>query len=172
MSPDGDRRQTAVWTTMENKFLAILTVSNCGFHYFQVLKRGQTIDSDVCVNFLEAMFTSFTNQPQPLLKENIRWVHDNARPHVSQRTINFLQKNNVRTLKQPPYSPDCNLCDRYLFPRLEALRCKKNFEKREEIQQFLDQHMSDFSVQRIAKAIGDMMRHFENIILNNGSYIV
>ena len=118
------------------------------------------------------MFTSFTNQPQPLLKENIKLVHDNVRPHVSQRIINFLQKNNVRTLKHPPYSPDCNLCDRYLFPRLEALRCKKKFERREEIQQFLDQHMSDFSVQRIAKAISDMMRHFANIILNNGSYIV
>ena len=113
---------------MENKFLAIVAVTNRVFHYFQVLKRGQTIDLYVYVNFLEAMFTSFTNQPQPLLKENIRLVHDNARPHVSQRTINFLQKNNVKTHKQPPYSPDCNLCDRYTFPHLEALRCKKNFE--------------------------------------------
>ena len=36
----------------QNNFLAIVAGTNPGFHYFQVLKRGQTIDSDVYVDLL------------------------------------------------------------------------------------------------------------------------
>ena len=57
------------------------------FIIFKFLKRGQTIDSDVYVNFLKAMFIFFANQHQLLLKENIRLIHDNARPHLSQNII-------------------------------------------------------------------------------------
>lgn len=172
MGPGGDRRQTAIRTTMENKFLVIVAVTNRGVHYFNVLEHGKTVNSDVYVEFLEAMFTFFARLQEPLLRQNIRLIHDNARPHVSQATRAFLEENNVRLLKQPPYSPDCNLCDRYVFPRLEALRCKQSFETREEIQEFLDQHMPNFSVQRTGKAIAAMMQHFEEIIRNNGNYVV
>ena len=61
------------------------------------------------------------NCENPILPENLRLIQDNARPHVSALTLQFFQEMNIRLLKQPAYSPDCNLCDRYIFPRMEAL---------------------------------------------------
>ena len=82
------------------------------------------MDSEVYIAFIQAMRNFLANLPNPILMENVRLVHDNARPHVSQATKDNLANINVRLLLQPPYSPDCNLhvCDRHIFPRLEAIR--------------------------------------------------
>ncbi|QQP57477.1 Uncharacterized protein FKW44_002485, partial [Caligus rogercresseyi] len=40
---------------------------------------------------------------------------DNARPHTATDTREFLNRRDVEPVKQSPYSPDLNLCDRFLF---------------------------------------------------------
>ena len=62
----------------EKKFLAIVAVSTRGIHFFQVLDRGETVNSDVYIQFFQEMRTFYANLPQPLLMENIRLIHDNA----------------------------------------------------------------------------------------------
>jgi len=170
IGPDGDRLQTAVRSTMEKKFLAIVAVSR-GDHFFQVLDRGSTVDSEVYIAFIQAMRNFLANLPNPILMENVRLVHDNAPPHVSQATKDYLANINVRLLLQPPYSPDCNLCDRYIFPRLEAIRGRDNFETRQELEQFLGQQLPLFSNQRMAKALSKMVQDFDQIINNGGEYL-
>ena len=90
------------------------------------------------------------NLPEPILFENARIIQDNARPHVSAFTTNFMTEKNIRLLKQPPYSPDCNLCDSYVFPRLEAIR-KGNFQSRDEINLFLQNELPQFSQHRMER---------------------
>jgi hypothetical protein len=43
-------------------------------------------------------------------------LHDNAPAHRSDLVKDFLAKNNVTTLKKPPYSPDLAPADFYPFP--------------------------------------------------------
>ena len=52
MGPDGDRPQTAVRSTMEIKFLTITAVSSRGNHFFKLLDRRTTVDSEVYIAFL------------------------------------------------------------------------------------------------------------------------
>ncbi|QQP52570.1 Uncharacterized protein FKW44_004758 [Caligus rogercresseyi] len=40
---------------------------------------------------------------------------DNALPHTATDTREFLTRRDVEPVKQSPYSPDLNLCDRFLF---------------------------------------------------------
>lgn len=171
MVPDDNRRQTAVRSTMERKFLVIVAVSTRGTHFFQVLNRGETVDSVFYINFLQRMRTFYATLNPPLLMENIRLIHDNARPHVARATQDYLNGTAVRVLKQPPYSPDCNLCDRYIFPRIEAIRGRNNFANKEELEQFLTEQMPLFTNQRMAKALAKMTEHLRLIVEQNGNYV-
>ena len=103
--------------------------------------------------------------------ENVRLVHDNARPHVSRNLNDFLASTAVRLLPQPPYSPDCNLSDRYIFPRLEAIRGNNNFNTKGELKQFLSEQLPLFTILRMGKALNNMVEDFRKIIQNGGKYL-
>lgn len=52
------------------------------------------------------------------------WIlyHDNARPHTYSLIINeFLARNNLPTVLQPPYSPHLSSCEFFLFPRIKLV---------------------------------------------------
>ncbi|QQP42498.1 Histone-lysine N-methyltransferase SETMAR, partial [Caligus rogercresseyi] len=57
---------------------------------------------------------------------------DNARPHTATDTREFLTWRDVKPVKQSPYSPDLNLCDRFLFRKLKHLLLEDEFGGHEE----------------------------------------
>ena len=46
---------------------------------------------------------------------------DNAPAHNAVGIREFLAKNNIAVLEQPPYSPDLAPCDFFLFPKLKKV---------------------------------------------------
>jgi hypothetical protein len=167
---DEPQRKTAKRSTMEKKFMDILAVTQRGQHYYELLNQNESVNSQRYVQFLYNLEAHLKQFEMPILFENARLIQDNARPHVSAETLEFLNNKNVRLLKQPPYSPDCNLCDRYIFGRLESKR-KNNFENKEAIMSFLDDQMPLFTSQRMAKALDQMMADMHKIIDIGGDYI-
>ena len=97
-------------------------------------------------------------------------MHDIARPHRSIQTEAYLENNNVRLLRQPAYSPDCNICDFYIFPRLESAR-KGNFGNAEDITSFLDVELPLITRQKMTKAVEELKITLQNIINNEGNYL-
>ena len=45
--------------------------------------------------------------------------HDNAPSHTASLTSEYLAKNNIKTIRHPPYSPDLAMCDFWLFAGLK-----------------------------------------------------
>ena len=82
----------------------------------------------------------------------------------------FPDWKNVRLLKQPPYSPDCNLCDCYAFPRLESVR-KSDFVVVHEIHDFLNEELPKFTALRMEKALKELEEHMERVIAASGDYV-
>lgn len=166
----GDVVQTARRTTMEVKFMAIVAISLRGQHYYEVLERNESIDSERYITFLKNMVTFFEDHPRGIQRQNMVIVQDNARPHTSRATTTHLTDNFIKLLKQPPYSPDTNLCDRYLFARLESLRTG-NFADREDVVTFLDEQMPHFTGHRMIRALEELIVDLNKIVVNNGNYI-
>lgn len=173
LGPDGDINipQTTRRSNMETKFMAIVAVSLKGHHFFKVLKKNESIDSNSYINFLREMGSHLRHQSNPICFENMALIQDNARPHVSKATTEFLNSKGVKLIKQPPYSPDCNLCDRFVFPRLESLRKRGDFTGKEDLETFLAQAMPSFTQQKMEKAFNKMVSDFELIIQCHGIYI-
>lgn len=166
---DDDIRQTARRSSMEDKFLVIIAVSQRGQHYFEILQRNEHINADRYIKFLSNLVNYFRAESNPILPENMRLQHDNARPHTARATAEHIEDMNIRLLRQPPYSPDLNLCDRYIFPRLEALR--SNFNSAEDIREFLTRELPMFTVERMSRALTTLMEHMRKVIENGGNYI-
>ena len=58
-----------------------------------------------------------------LFKSGQRHFHqDNAPVHKSILVIDYLTKMGIKTVPQPPNSPDLAHCDFWLFPKLRACR--------------------------------------------------
>ena len=85
--------------------------------------------------------------------------------------MGYLNGTGIRLLKQPAYSPDCNLCDRYVFPRLEAIRGRGDFNTEDELTQYLGEQLPLLTQQRMAKALAKMAEDFRKIIKNKGHYL-
>lgn len=173
VTPGGDqpKLQTARRTTMEKKIMAIIAVSQSGHHYYEILTLNNSINAERYIVFLENLLRFLsTCKPYPILPENARILHDNARPHTARATANYLNDHNVRLLKQPPYSPDTNLCDRYIFPRLEGKR-SVDLNSIDELDHFLSAELPKFTANRMAKALDSMVNDMTKIVEQNGLYL-
>ena len=59
--------------------------------------------------------------------------HDNAPAYNPWGIREFLAKNNIAVLEQPPYSPDLAPCDFFLFPKLKEVIKGTRFQDSEVI---------------------------------------
>ena len=84
------------------------------------LPRGVTVTAEYMVEFFKSMGHRFNNlkKDKIILKELLLQM-DNARPHSAARTQTYLGNTGATVLSQSPYSPDLNLCDRFLFTILQ-----------------------------------------------------
>ena len=59
-------------------------------------------------------------------------LHDNAFSHTCKCKVvkSFLASEKVKVLNHPPYSPDLNPCDFFLFPRLKKILSGNKYTSR------------------------------------------
>ncbi|QQP42349.1 Uncharacterized protein FKW44_016975 [Caligus rogercresseyi] len=88
---------------------------------------------------------------------------DNARPHTATDTREFLTRRDVEPVKQSPYSPDLNLCDRFLFRKLKHLLREDEFGGHEE---------ATLAVQRTAlRPTQEAPGAYHDVIAVGGDYV-
>ena len=136
---DSDERPRVPRRTMNDaKSHVICATSFCGRFHFLVLENA-SVNSEVYISFLSDMHAKFVHERNSLGWKDMILIQDNARPHISKKPTDFLRSKGVRVLKQPPYSPDYNLCDRWLFGTLERKRKKQNFASVHNLEEFLQE---------------------------------
>ena len=155
----------------DKKCLAIVAVSFSGKVCFEVLPPFKTIDTDIFISFLKRMNRNFKRQSTPLNWENMTLIFDNVRPHISTATHDFLERKRVHVLNQPAYSPDFNLCDRYLFLELEKQRKRINFETREELSEYLGNALKCFHSEILNRQFLYLKNDLQKIIQKHGEYV-
>ena len=134
-SGDQAKLQVERMTNMTKQFQIIVVTNFHGESYFEILQDGGSINSDRYLKFCTNAFDHlhFDN----LTKHNVLWMHDNAPPHRSLQTQAFFEQSGIRLLKQPAYSPDYNLHDRFTFRNFEVFRRDKEFQGVEDIRQYV-----------------------------------
>ena len=162
--------------TVELKFLVLMAINFSGLHHYQILERNETVNSEIYTHFLDDAMQSFNTYDLQVQKKSISWdtcilLQDNARPHVSNQSRQFFERKHCKLLKQPVYSPDVNICDRMLFPKLEMKRSKLHFYTSEDLRQFLDQELATLNPELMSHEFDMLQIHLKNIIDHNGNFV-
>lgn len=163
VDPGGDRPRQARRIISDKKFHIIVGMNYRGEHYFEVLEQGRTIDAQRYVQFLD-------NLKEIRRRGTLHIMHDNARPHTAQMTTTFLEQNNIQRLPQPPYSPDMNLMDRYVFRNMEIARREKTFNTIDEVKMFLEEFLSKETRYKLTRELNRLRADLENIISCGGGW--
>ena len=77
---------------------------------------------------------------RPALFKSAQWHfhQDNAPVHNSILVTDYLTKMGIKTVPQPPYSPDLAPCDFCLFPKLRGCRYETIEEMKEAVTKVID----------------------------------
>lgn len=159
----GDRPTLARKSMADKKYHIIVGMNFRGDSYFEVLEANETVNAARYVEFLEHI--------QTIRRQRITIMHDNARPHTSNLTTNFLINHNIQRVPQPPYSPDFNLCDRLIFRNFETSRVNNIFDDRESLRIYLQDYLNKFSRYILTNELASLRTHMENVIAAEGEYI-
>jgi hypothetical protein len=157
-------------TMSDSKSHVICATSFCGRFHFEVVE-GKSVNSDVYIAFLTEMHQKFVHERQSLGWKKMILIQDNARPHTSKKTMDFLAAKGVQLLKQPPYSPDFNLCDRWLFGTMERIRNHRNFASSDDLAVFLQEAMTGLGKEAQKNQFQHLKHDLTKIVDVAGDYL-
>ena len=101
--------------------------------------KGKTVDHKTYLDdCLKPLVSTIKQQRKICGTKNLKFHHDNARPHVHQAVLTYLNEQDITIMDHPPYSPDLAPSDFWLF---------------DYIKQRLDDHKKAESVVRQITAI-------------------
>ena len=126
-----------------HKLLMIPFFNSTGMIYMHWVPTGQTVNEEYYVEVLSEFRKRFCWKRPAFFKSGQWHFHqDNAPVYNSILITNYLTKMGIKTVPQPPYSPDLAPCDFRLFPKLkEKLRgCRYETieEMKEAVTKFID----------------------------------
>ena len=162
---DEPRPRTAQSGKSGKRTMIIFSFSYDGKCYSE-FTEGENIDSNRYIEFSENAMRHFGRARTGRLTQNeVLWMHDNARPHISKATSDFFQRKKVELVKQSPYSPDVNGCDRWLFKYVKKMSKGISFDSAENVCDFCRQTFKDISKTRLRQEYDKFFSHVENVII-------
>ena len=107
--------------------------------YIHWVLTGQTVNVENYVEVLREFRKRFRRK-RPALFKSAQWhLHqDNAPVDNFILVTDYLSKMGIKTVPQPPYSPDLAPCDFCLFPKLTGCRYETIEEMREAVTRVID----------------------------------
>jgi histone-lysine N-methyltransferase SETMAR len=97
-----------------------------GLLLVDIMPKGTIINSEAYVATLTNLHACLRRVRPHKQIADILLQHDNARPHVSLRTTEAINKFGLTVFPHPPYSPELAPSDRHLFGELkDSLRGSK-----------------------------------------------
>jgi transposase len=158
--------------TPRKTMLSVIFTCNKKF-CMAVTSAGQTVDADYFINFLHETGEKWRKlRSDPTRLKDVLLQFDNARPHAARKTKEFLEKREVRTLFQAPYSPDLNMCDRWLFSAMKKQLRKQTFNDEQEVKNSALQVLLAIPQTTFSHELQKLLDHCQLVIDNNGDYVI
>ena len=151
--------------------MVIVWWSAAGLINYNFLNPGETITAekycqeiDEMHHKLQRMCPALVNRKGPIL------LHDNARPHVAQTTLQKLNALGYETLPHPPYSPDLSPTDYHFFKHLDNFLQEKVFNKRDAAENAFRDFIESRTPEFYATGINKLVSCWQKCVDSNGFY--
>ena len=132
---------------------------------------GQTVNKEYYVEVLREFRKRFRRKRPTLFKSGQWHFHqDNAPVHNSILVTDYLTKMGIKTVPNPPYSPDLASYDFWLFPKLkEKLRGCRN-ETIEEMKEAVTKVIDTLTQEDFHGAFQKLLERYNKLITAGGDY--
>jgi len=110
---EGEKPRTVVKPgRFEPKTMFSIFIRISGVVHISYLKKGETTNHKSYIKDCLKPLVNRLNEHRPLCgTKNLKFHHDNARPHVHSNVISYLESQNFIIMDHPLYSPDLAPCD-------------------------------------------------------------
>ena len=138
----------------------------------EFLPQGQTINQHVHKNILRRLMRSVREKRRELW-ETRSWLlhHDNAPAPNALGIWEFLVKNNIAVLEQPPYSPDLAHCDFFLFSKFKKVIKGTGFQDSEAIKTAETRELRSIGEESFQECVKAWRKRLEESIQAQGDYL-
>jgi hypothetical protein len=171
ISKDAPQPRTVKRIQYEAKTMVIVAFSFDGKFTIDALAPGNTVSGDCYINFLRHLIHNYRRRQDPLLPNNMVFMHDNARPHTSATVSHFLDQKGVTLLHQPVWSPDFNMLDRWVFTLLDRHRIHRNFEDYQDVKAYVTAELRALSPDDLAYQFQEWKSDLQHVIDSQGDYL-
>ena len=122
-----------------HKLLMIPFFDSTGMIYMHWVPSGQTFNKEYYVEVLREFRKRFRRKRPALFKSGQQHFHrDNAPVPNSILVTDYLTKMGIKTVPQPPYTPDLAPYDFWLFPKVRGCRYETIEEMKEAMTKVID----------------------------------
>lgn len=142
-----------------------------GIIYHKFLDQGCSIDAKVYCSELEEMNIRLRDkQPRLINQRGPILLHDNARPHVAQLTLQKLNDLGFEILPHPPYSPDLSPTDYHLFKHLDHFLHQKQFATKSDIENGFEDFLKSRTPDFFWDGINNLISRWQKCLGAHGAY--
>ena len=142
-----------------------------GIVFTDFLPKGKTINSAQYISSLKRMMRAISKK-RPEKRGHAFALHqDNARPHVSHQTTDFLGQQDIQIIEHPPYSPDLAPADFFLFPRMKKIMRGTIYSDDEDVMKAVRRALAQVSKEGLLAAFQEWMRRLERCVALKGEYV-
>jgi histone-lysine N-methyltransferase SETMAR len=121
-------------TISSKKTMVSAYFSRCGFVPVEFLPMGQKYNSQFFTETILSSIKKKLTEHRPKLRTTTAHLHvDNAKPHISKRSIETIEEVGFIVVPQPPYSPDLAPCDFFLFGYVKQHLEGKHFTREDHV---------------------------------------
>ncbi|XP_014469423.1 PREDICTED: histone-lysine N-methyltransferase SETMAR-like isoform X2 [Dinoponera quadriceps] len=144
---------------------------SAGIIHYSFLSPNKTITAEkYCQEInkmhqkLALMRPALVNRKGPIL------LHDNARTHVTQLTLQKLNQLGYETLIYPPCSPDLLPTNYHFFKHLDNFLQKKTFNNEAAVQNAFEEFVASRNPEFYVTGINTLVFRWQKCVDSNGSY--
>jgi [histone H3]-lysine36 N-dimethyltransferase SETMAR len=153
------------------KIMATVFWDKKGVLFIDFLERGKTINANAYCDTLIKLRRAIQNKRRGLLSTGIVLLHDNARPHTADRTVQLLQKFHWEIFDHAPYSPNLAPSDYHLFMHLKKWLASQRFETDDELQTGVNEWFKTLAADFFDTGIKNLVPRYQKCVEVNGDYV-
>jgi histone-lysine N-methyltransferase SETMAR len=156
----------------KNKVLLCVWWDVKGIIYYEFLKSGETINSDIYCDQLDKVNENLKEKRSALVnRKGFIFHQDNAKPHTSLQTTQKLKELGWELMEHPPYSPDIAPSDFHLFRSLQNFLSGAKFRSAEETKNAVSDFFCSKKPDFFKEGIYKLVQRWTDVIALNGEYL-
>ena len=147
----------------QKKVIVTVWWSAAGLTHYSFLNPSETITSEKYAQQIDEMHQKLHLQPASVNRKGLIILYDNAWPHITQPTLQKLNKLGYEVLPHQPYSPDLLPTNHHFFKHLDNFLQGEHFHNQQKAENAVHEFIKSWSTDFYATRINQLSSHWQKM---------